>query len=47
MVYINTYGVADPSMPFGGVKDSGYGREHGGFGVKEFANAKAIFIGSD
>lgn len=47
MVYINTYGVADPSMPFGGVKNSGYGREHGGFGVKEFANAKAIFIGAE
>lgn len=46
MVYINTYGVADPAMPFGGVKNSGYGREHGGFGIKEFANAKSIFIGS-
>ena len=45
MVYINTYGVADPAMPFGGVKDSGYGREHGGFGMKEFVNAKAIFVG--
>jgi succinate-semialdehyde dehydrogenase/glutarate-semialdehyde dehydrogenase len=47
MVFINTYGVADPSMPFGGVKNSGYGREHGGFGVKEFANAKAIFVGGE
>ncbi len=47
MVYINTYGVADPSMPFGGVKNSGYGREHGGFGIKEFANAKSIFVGAD
>jgi succinate-semialdehyde dehydrogenase / glutarate-semialdehyde dehydrogenase len=46
MVFINTYGVADPSMPFGGVKNSGYGREHGGFGIKEFANAKSIFVGS-
>jgi succinate-semialdehyde dehydrogenase / glutarate-semialdehyde dehydrogenase len=46
MVYINTYGLADPAMPFGGVKNSGYGREHGGFGIKEFANAKSIFIGS-
>ena len=47
MVYINTYGVADPSMPFGGVKNSGYGREHGGFGIKEFVNAKAIFVGKN
>ncbi|WP_417322929.1 NAD-dependent succinate-semialdehyde dehydrogenase [Erythrobacter aureus] len=47
MVFINTYGVADPSMPFGGVKNSGYGREHGGFGIKEFANAKAIFVGAE
>ena len=46
MVYINTYGVADPAMPFGGVKDSGYGREHGGFGMKEFVNAKSIFVGA-
>jgi len=45
MVFINTFGVADPSMPFGGVKNSGYGREHGGFGMKEFVNAKAIFVG--
>ena len=45
MVYINTYGVADPSMPFGGVKNSGYGREHGGFGIKEFTNVKSIFVG--
>lgn len=47
LIYINTYGVADPSMPFGGVKNSGYGREHGGFGIKEFANVKSIFVGSN
>jgi len=44
MVRINSFGAADPNMPFGGVKDSGYGREHGGFGMKEFTNAKAIFL---
>lgn len=44
MVFINSFGLADPAMPFGGVKDSGYGREHGGYGMKEFVNAKAIQI---
>lgn len=44
MVRINSFGAADPGMPFGGVKDSGYGREHGGFGMKEFVNVKAIFL---
>ncbi len=42
MVFINGFGLAQPNMPFGGVKNSGYGREHGGFGIKEFVNAKAI-----
>jgi len=42
MVFINTFGLADPAMPFGGVKNSGYGREHGGFGLKEFVNIKAV-----
>ena len=40
MVYINGYGLANPALPFGGVKDSGYGREHGGFGIKEFVGRK-------
>ena len=46
MVRINSFGAADPNMPFGGVKDSGYGREHGGFGMKEFVNVKAVFLPS-
>ena len=46
MVRINSFGAADPNMPFGGVKDSGYGREHGGFGMKEFVNAKAVYLPS-
>lgn len=44
MVFINSFGTAQVDMPFGGVKDSGFGREHGGFGIKEFINAKAINI---
>ncbi|MGJ8558760.1 MAG: NAD-dependent succinate-semialdehyde dehydrogenase [Litorimonas sp.] len=43
MIRINSFGAADPNMPFGGVKDSGFGREHGGFGMREFVNAKAIY----
>ena len=44
MVNINGYGLAHPHLPFGGVKDSGYGREHGGFGIREFVNIKAVMI---
>ncbi|MBP2831893.1 NAD-dependent succinate-semialdehyde dehydrogenase [Aquimarina sp. U1-2] len=47
MVFINSFGLAQPNMPFGGVKNSGYGREHGGFGVKEFVNTKSIIILED
>ena len=44
MVYINGYGLANPALPFGGVKNSGYGREHGGFGIKEFVNIKGVHV---
>lgn len=44
MININSFGLAHPNMPFGGIKNSGFGREHGGFGLREFVNAKSIFI---
>jgi len=44
MVFINSFGLAKPNMPFGGVKDSGYGREHGGFGLHEFVNVKSVMM---
>ena len=44
MVYINGYGLANPALPFGGVKSSGHGREHGGFGIKEFVNIKGLHV---
>jgi succinate-semialdehyde dehydrogenase/glutarate-semialdehyde dehydrogenase len=44
MVFLNGFGLAKPSMPFGGVKNSGYGREHGGFGMREFTNTKAVIM---
>ena len=44
MVNINMFGLANPNMPFGGTKNSGFGREHGGFGIKEFVNIKSIIL---
>ncbi len=44
MININGYNLANPHLPFGGAKDSGYGREHGGFGLKEFVNVKSIQV---
>ncbi|WP_298940681.1 NAD-dependent succinate-semialdehyde dehydrogenase [uncultured Psychromonas sp.] len=44
MVNINGFALSQPNLPFGGVKSSGYGREHGGFGLKEFMNIKSVMV---
>ena len=46
MVNVNGYNLAMPHLPFGGVKDSGWGREHGDFGIREFVNVKTVMIDS-
>ncbi len=44
MVYVNRMTESTPEVPFGGVKNSGYGRELSHYGIQEFTNIKTVWI---